>query len=138
MLSTMNCEGQILSKICSLDEENRVKSYSSSSVLYLLHVVFYNSSEYQHNSNNLVDRVNNIDWKQKYVNQLERFYRNAPIEIHCNSSNGFRIENSKIYHFPELIPSDELDDSYNAKCSNNNDVDDDDDDENVNWSNFDV
>ncbi|VDP30751.1 unnamed protein product [Schistosoma curassoni] len=82
-------------------------------------------NEHQQNYNSLVNRVNNITWKQKNVDQLKRFYENAPIEMHCNSSSGTRIKNSKIYRFPEIIPFDDQDDSYNEDCSSN--------DENVDW-----
>ncbi|CAH8671649.1 unnamed protein product [Schistosoma margrebowiei] len=82
-------------------------------------------NEHQQNYNSLMNRVTNIKWQQKNVDQLKRFYENAPIEMHCNSSSGTRIKNSKIYRFPEIIPLDDQDDSYNEDCSSN--------DENVDW-----
>ncbi|XP_018655656.1 hypothetical protein Smp_163890 [Schistosoma mansoni] len=81
-------------------------------------------NENQQNDNSLMNRVNNIKWKQEEVEQLKRFYKNAPIEMHCNSSSGTRIKNSKIYRFPEIIPLDDQDDSYNEECSRNDENDD--------------
>ncbi|KAK4475381.1 hypothetical protein MN116_002442 [Schistosoma mekongi] len=84
--------------------------------------VFLNTlstNENQQNHDNIKDRVNNVTWNEKNIEYLGRFYRNAPIEMHCNSSSGIRIKNSKIYRFPETIPSDNDDENeiHNENCS---------------------
>ncbi|CAH8636969.1 unnamed protein product [Heterobilharzia americana] len=65
----------------------------------------------------IMDTINSVEWNEKNVQNLERFYRNSPIDMHCNSSSGTRIKGSRTCRFPEMVPQEDAKDFNNKYCT---------------------